>query len=310
MLGAPLPLQPPAGTGRVLAAPAAALTTQIAVTPLTTSLLPERPVPEQNVATRPVEPAERSDRAEKTAYLLRAAADADDTERRLLLDEVVLLNRGVAHAIASRYRSRGVAEEDLQQVACLALVKAANGYDPEAGHDFLSYAVPTIRGEVKRYFRDHGWAVRPTRRIQELQSRISMAENDLSFALGRSPRISELAEHLDECIEDITEALATDGCFTPASLDRPVGHEDESATLGDLLGGEDGDRDALEARVILGPVVRRLGDRDRRILMLRFFKGWTQQEIAQDIGVTQMQVSRLLSRILRDLREQLSDAGA
>jgi RNA polymerase sigma-B factor len=248
---------------------------------------------------------DRSRRAERTAELLHRAARAkDESERLRLLDSVVVLNVCVANAVAARYRNRGVAMEDLQQVACLALVKAARGYDDTAGHDFLSYAVPTIRGELKRHFRDHGWTVRPPRRIQELQARISVAETELSFALGRSPRPSEIAAHLEECVDSVNEALASDGCFTPASLDRPVG-EDSTSSLGDMLGSDDEYLTAAEARVLLAPVVRRLADRDRRILMLRFFRGWTQQEIAKDIGVTQMQVSRLLSRILAELREQL-----
>jgi RNA polymerase sigma-B factor len=249
----------------------------------------------------------RSERMALTQELLdRAASIRDQRERRRLLDEVVVLNMCVATSIAARYRSRGIAGEDLEQVAHLALVRASRGYDSSAGHDFLSYAVPTIRGEVKRHFRDHGWAVRPPRRIQELQARISTAESELSFQLGRSPRPSEIADHLEEPVEAVTEALATDGCFTPASLDRPVGPEGDT-TLGELIGGADDGQRAAEARVVLAPVVRQLSTRDRRIIELRFFHGWTQQEIAQDIGVTQMQVSRLLSRILTELRSVLTE---
>jgi len=249
----------------------------------------------------------RHERARRTAELLRQAHDCVDEERRhALLDDVVVLNMGVADALARRYRARGIALDDLEQVAYLALVKAARGYDDTAGHDFLSYAVPTIRGELKRHFRDQGWTIRPTRRIQELQARISAAESELSFALGRSPRPSEIATHLDEPVEDVREALSTDGCFSPTSLDQPA-NVDTDTTIGDLIGAEDAARNAVEARVILAPAVRRLGERDRRILMLRFIRGWTQQEIASDIGVTQMQVSRLLTRILGQLRNQLED---
>jgi RNA polymerase sigma-B factor len=251
------------------------------------------------------QPASRTERARRTAELLRAAYQTTDEQRRhALLDDVVVLNMGVADALARRYRARGIALDDLEQVAYLALVKAARGYDDAAGHDFLSYAVPTIRGELKRHFRDQGWTIRPTRRIQELQARINSAESDLCFSLGRSPRPSEIAAHLGESIEDVREALSTDGCFSPTSLDQPASTETDT-TIGDLIGNEDAERNAVEARVILAPVVRRLGERDRRILMLRFMRGWTQQEIATDIGVTQMQVSRLLSRILGELRTEL-----
>lgn len=246
-------------------------------------------------------------RNERTHQLLEQAAEAGPEERQRLLDQVVLLNREVASAVAGRYRSRGVADDDLCQVACLALVKAAQRFDPFAGHDFLSFAVPTMRGEVQHYFRDQGWMVRPSRRILELQARIRAAEAELTFALGRSPRPSDIADHLDEDVEDIRDALAPEGCFTPTSLDRPLGPEQGTGSLGDLLGGEDPATSAAEARVMLAPAVRRLGERDRRILMLRFFRGWTQEEIGKDLGVTQMQVSRLLSRILSDLRGQLDD---
>ncbi len=253
--------------------------------------------------------AARGRRLQLTAELLsRAAETSDALERQRLLDEAVVLNLCVASSIAGRYRNRGIPEEDLEQVAHLALVKAARRYDPSAGHDFLSYAVPTIRGEVKRHFRDHGWSVRPPRRVQELQARISAAEGELTAGLGRSPRPSEIAAHLDESVDAVSEALATDGCFTPTSLDRPVG-EDADLPLGELIGSEETGQGAVEARVVLAPVVRDLPDRDRRILMLRFFRGWTQQEIAEDIGVTQMQVSRLLSRILTDLRGRLGELG-
>jgi RNA polymerase sigma-B factor len=262
-------------------------------------------LPTQRGNRAPLRSANRTTRAEHTAQLLAAAsATSDDAERHRLFDEAVMLNMGVANALAARYRHRGVSIEDLRQVAYLALVKAARGFDSASGHEFLSYAVPTIRGEIKRHFRDHGWSVRPPRRIQELQGRIAIADGELSAALGRSPRPVEVADHLGTSLDDVLEALAADGCFTPTSLDRPVGINGETS-IGEMLGDEDHGRDAAEARLMLGPAVRSLGDRDRRILMLRFFRGWTQQEIAEDIGVTQMQVSRLLSRILDDLRQEL-----
>ncbi|HYO39408.1 MAG TPA: SigB/SigF/SigG family RNA polymerase sigma factor [Nocardioidaceae bacterium] len=245
------------------------------------------------------------DRGATTARLLDQLHSTDDeTEKDALRAEVVVLNMGVARAIAHRYRQRGLAEDDLVQAAYVGLVKAVNGFHPSHERDFLSYAVPTVTGEVKRYFRDFGWAVRPPRRVQELQGSIAKLSSELTQRLGRSPRPSEVAQHLGLDVESVIEALAADGAFTPASLDVPVG-EDGSATLGDLMPEDDVDFASAEARVVLGPAVRRLASRDRRILELRFFQGWTQEQIAQDIGVTQMQVSRLLSRILKDLRAEL-----
>lgn len=219
---------------------------------------------------------------------------------------LVMAHLGVAQSIARRYRNRGIPLDDLEQVARLGLVKAARSYDPARRNDFLAYAVPTIRGEVRKHFRDQGWMVRPPRRIQELQSRILAAAADLTQELGRSPRPSEIAARLDTPVGEIEEALGAEGCFTPSSLDRPVGAGPDAPSLGDVLPGDDADHEAVDARVILAPAVRRLDERDRRILHLRYFNGWTQEEIAREIGVTQMHVSRLLTKILGRLRSELS----
>jgi RNA polymerase sigma-B factor len=247
----------------------------------------------------------RQDRTALTNHLLeQAVATSDEVERKRLHDEVIVLNAGIAHAIASRYRGRGVASDDLTQIAFLGMWKAVQRFDPSFERDFLSYAVPTIKGEIKRYFRDNGWAVRPPRRIQELQGKVSAALEQLTQDFGRSPKPREVAQYLEVPLEDVVEALSTDGCFTPTSLDTPVGSE-ESGTLGELISDDEDTMSATEARVMLAPAVRSLGERDQRILYLRFFKQWTQEQIAKEIGVTQMQVSRLLARILKDLRGQL-----
>jgi len=247
-------------------------------------------------------------RSEQTADLLRRAAVADRPEaRRELLEQVVLINMGVARSVARRYRSRGIAAEDLDQVAYVALVRAADKFDVSLDKDFLTYAVPSIRGEIKKHFRDHGWVVRPPRRTQELQPQVVAAGQELTHLLGRSPRPSEIAGHLGVEVEEVIEALAMDGCFRPTSLDVPVG-DGGSSVLGDLLQGEDTGVRASEARMLLAPVLRQLGDRDRRILYLRFFEGLTQREIGRELGVTQMQVSRLLTRICESLREQLAES--
>ena len=254
---------------------------------------------------------QRDTRSSRTSRLLtdraRATGPDDEQRRASLLEQVVVLNMPVARSIAARYRGRGVPDEDLVQVAYLALVKAAQRFDPLLRHDFLSYAVPTIRGEVKRWFRDRGWTVRPPRRVQELQQAVFRTDAQLSQSLGRPPRHDEVAAHLGVGVEQVREALSTDGAFTPLSLDVPV-TEDGFATVGDTLARpEDSSTDAADARLMVGPAVRELGDRDRAIIAMRFEGGRTQQEIADVLGVTQMQVSRLLSRILRTLRTRIGD---
>ena len=237
--------------------------------------------------------------------LEQAARETDPVERKRLQDEVVVLHMGLARAIAARYRGRGIADDDLTQAASMALLKAARNFDPTRGVEFLSYAVVTMKGEVKRQFRDYGWMVRPPRSIQKLQSDVSRADSDLTHRLGRSPKVSEVAAYLDVAEEEVLEALSADGCFTPTSLDTPVGSEG-SGVLGELIPGDDSAMSEAEARVMLTPAVRALPEREREVLYLRFFKQQTQAQIADEIGVTQMQVSRILSRVLVQPRGQLT----
>lgn len=253
----------------------------------------------------------RALRAERTAQITAELADGPDwAEDRALRDELITLHLPVAASIAGRYRNRGVPEEDLEQVASVALVLAARRFDPHAGHDFMSFCVPTVRGEVRRHFRDHGWWVRPPRRVQELQQRMNGPEATRPDPdTGRPPTPAQLARALAVPVEDVLEAQGANGCFSPTSLDQPTG---ESATgpLLDLLGGLDPAGDAAEARAVLGPVVRVLPQADRELIGLRFFDGLTQREIAARLGVSQMQVSRRLARLLAELRRALEPVAA
>jgi RNA polymerase sigma-B factor len=251
---------------------------------------------------------ERTSRERSTAELFAAiAASTDPAKRDQLLAEAVELNMEVARSIARRYFRRGLAEEDVLQAAYVGLVKAVNGFDPGRGREFVQYAVPTISGEVKRYFRDHGWSIRPARRVQELQPRIARATEVLVQRLGRSPRPQEVADHLEVDLDLVTEALSAQGWFTPASLDVPVG-EDGDSTVSDLLPASEDGFAAAEARAVLLPLLERLPERDRQILELRFGRDLNQAEIGERLGVTQMHVSRLLRRILDRLRAELDES--
>jgi len=254
----------------------------------------------------------RSDRtrSELTTTLFgRLAGTSDPDERRRLLDEIVLVNLTVADALASRYAGRDTPLDDLEQVARLALVRATATFDPERGHDFLSYVVPSISGELRRYFRDHGWTIRPPRRVQEAQLRMNSVHGPLVQQLGREPRPDELAEALQTEEGTVVEAMAVNHCYHPDSLDRPVdSSHDGEQMLVERLGGRDPEFALCEARLMLRPLITQMAPRDRTVLHMRFVEGLTQREVGDRIGVTQMQVSRILQRVIDRLRDELGVA--
>lgn len=252
---------------------------------------------------------DRARRQESTAAIAARLAVADagcDEELRMRLVE---LNMPIARMLAGHYAGRGLPHADLEQVAYLGLVAAARRFDPRRGDDFLSFAVPTVKGELRKTFRDLGWVVRPPRRLQELQVEAWSAEAEISQSAGRPPTPSEIASRLEVAVSDVVEALAIEGCFHPASLDKPLG-TDTDTTYADTQAFTDPGFESAEARVMLAPLIRDLDERDRRILERRFVDGWTQREIGRELGVTQMQVSRLLNRILADLRAALERHAA
>lgn len=264
-------------------------------------------ITESPVAPNEVQHASRSARRTRTQELFRhLQSSSDPVERDRIREQVTTLNMGVAQSVAHRYSGRGELNDDLEQVAYLGLVKAVNGFDGTYHKDFLTYAVPTISGELKKHFRDHCWTVRPPRRIQDLQRRIASASEKLNQVYDHPPSISAIATELGVDDAEVNEALAADGCFTPASLDLPVG-QSTSTSVSELIGDEDAGFDEVETHLALAPVISELRDRDRDIIQLRYFHDWTQDRIAQQLGITQMQVSRLLSRIMRTLHEQLAD---
>ena len=245
--------------------------------------------------------AERRAETMRIFQRMRKLAE-NDPERARLRDEVIEDHMPYARHIAARYAGRSDLVEDFVQVAYLGLVKATDNFDPEYGTGFLGYATPMIIGEIKRYFRDATWDVHVPRRMQELSGALRKATETLTHDLGRSPTVAELAEKLSATPEEIADALDAAEAYTTASLDRPMGDEDDGAPLTAVIGEEDPRFDAVVDREALKPLLAKLGERDKRILMMRFFRGMTQSEIADQLGVSQMQVSRLLTRILGELR--------
>jgi RNA polymerase sigma-B factor len=246
-------------------------------------------------------------RSETVRLLTELRTCTDEQRRQRLRHELVVANLPVATSIAMRYRSRGAGLEDLVQAANLGLVKAANGFDLERGNEFMAYAVPTIAGEVKRYFRDQGWDIRPPRRVQELRPVVERAVGELTQTLGRSPRVSEIAVHLAVGEEDVIECISSAEVYHLSSLDAPVGNAEHLA-VADTLGEADPALARVDDLMTLRVLLDELPPRDRRILALRFFRGWTQAQIAGDIGVTQMQVSRLITKVLARLRAGMTAA--
>jgi RNA polymerase sigma-B factor len=241
--------------------------------------------------------------SERTHDLLRLAADAEDAERAEILQEVVLLNLGIAERAARRYRNRGVPEEDLLQVARLGLVKAAYGFDASKGATFLGYAIPTVLGELRRYFRDKAWMVRPPRRIQELQAELSERAEHCAQLHGHLATRDELADSTGRRAFEVGEAMAADGCYMPRSLDWDAG---DGPSLGEVVGQPEHGFEQVEAIEAIQGAVRQLSPRERRLIYLRFFEEQTQAEIAKEFGVTQMQISRLLRRVLGRMRDRLA----
>lgn len=228
-------------------------------------------------------------------------------EREAFREQVIHRHLALANRLADRYAGRGIPSDDLRQVAAMGLVKAANGYDPRRGGHFIGYAVPTIKGELRRHFRDQGWAVRPPRRLQELQARLSAAEGELSQALRRRPTESELADWTGARVADVRESRAMGGCFIPQSTDADAGSGGPG--LRETLGGGDPAMERVETRMLVAEALSLLDGRDRAIIQMRYGEELSQDQIGRRIGVTQMQVSRLLRRILDSLRARLAEAA-
>jgi RNA polymerase sigma-B factor len=239
----------------------------------------------------------------------RAALPEGHPRRKRLRDELISGHLSLARNIARKYAYRGDNPEDLQQVASVGLVLAVDRFDPGRGTDFLSFAVPTISGEVLRYFRDRACTIRTPRRLRALQSMVYEAVTELAQRHGRAPRPSEIAAHLDVDVEVVLQALSAQNAVRTASLDEPAADDDASSgrpRLEAALAHIEEEFDLVEQREALAPLLAALPERERRILLMRFFGGLTQTEIGAKVGISQMHVSRLLARTLAGLRRQLA----
>jgi RNA polymerase sigma-B factor len=274
--------------------------------------------------TEPVEPVDTSDettpltaREEQRAISRQLFAQLDATatqpndpdvqvERQRLRDELVALHLPLVEHLARRFRNRGEPYDDLLQVGTIGLIKAVMRFDTDRGVEFSTYATPTVIGEIKRHFRDKGWAVRVPRRLQDLRIQLTAATAELSQAQGRAPTVAELAINLGVSEDEVLEGLESANAYATISLDSGgEGDDGESHAMLDTLGSEDDALEGVVYRESLKPLLAALPPRERRILLLRFFRNMTQSEIAAELNISQMHVSRLLGRTLATLREGL-----
>jgi RNA polymerase sigma-B factor len=240
-----------------------------------------------------------SEQDERSDALFRRLPDPGARE------ELTRVYQPLAEYLARRFYGRGEAVEDLIQVASIGLLKAIDRFDLSRGVKFSTYATATIVGELKRHFRDKGWALRVPRRLQEAGMKVGRAVTDLYQDLGRAPTVAEIGRRTGLSEEEVLEAMETAQAYTTASLDAPT--DEEGATSADRLGEEEEAFELLEGWTSVEPALRLLPRRERRILYLRFFRGLTQTQIAEELGISQMHVSRLLSRTLRELREAVGE---
>ncbi|MFC5908149.1 RNA polymerase sigma factor SigF [Streptacidiphilus monticola] len=264
--------------------------------------IPVLPAPRQAEGAEPLDTRTLS----RSLFLRFAALEANHPDRAYVRNTLIELNLPLVRYAAARFRSRNEPMEDIVQVGTIGLIKAIDRFDHSRGVEFPTFAMPTIIGEIKRFFRDTSWSVRVPRRLQELRLALTKASDELSQRLDRSPTVAELAEYLGVTEEDVVEGLAVGNAYTASSLDSNPSEEDSEGPLADRIGYEDAGMEGVEYRESLKPLLAKLPARERRIIMLRFFQNMTQSQIGEEVGISQMHVSRLLTRTLAQLRHGLT----
>jgi RNA polymerase sigma-B factor len=242
----------------------------------------------------------------------RYAETEDARERDRIREQLVRGYESLVHFLARRFQNRGEPLEDIVQVGFLGLIKAIDRFDPDLGNEFTTFATPTILGEIRRYFRDKGWAIRFPRRLQELYQQVVRTNEELKKELSRQPSVAEVAERLGVQPDDVLEAMEMSTALTPISIDATIGGTgpDSGRQLGEAVGTEDPNLDRVEMREVLERAMQHLNERERRIMMMRFFEEMSQSEVAKRLGISQMHVSRLQRAALEQLREYVPRESA
>ncbi|MCB8903056.1 MULTISPECIES: RNA polymerase sigma factor SigF [unclassified Streptomyces] len=292
------------GTAAATAEPATEAVAGTATEPVAEAEKAEDADESDDVPDVPVTPDPHDRSGARKLFVTLRELPEGSPEKAELRNQLVRMHLPLVEHLARRFRNRGEPLDDLTQVATIGLIKSVDRFDPERGVEFSTYATPTVVGEIKRHFRDKGWAVRVPRRLQELRLSLTTATAELSQQHGRSPTVHELAERLGISEEEVLEGLESANAYSTLSLDVPD-TDDESPAVADTLGAEDEALEGVEYRESLKPLLEDLPPREKRILLLRFFGNMTQSQIAQEVGISQMHVSRLLARTLAQLREKL-----
>ncbi|GAA1645941.1 SigB/SigF/SigG family RNA polymerase sigma factor [Catellatospora bangladeshensis] len=244
------------------------------------------------------------------SLLLLHRLPGSDAGRAALRDEIICGCAPVARRLAMRFRNRGEDVQDLVQVAMIGLIKAVDRYEPDRGVPFANYVMPTMLGEIKRYFRDRTWTLHVQRSLQELHLAVCRVIPELSQTLQRTPTVEDIADHLGVSEDEVLRGMRCASAYTTSSLNAPATADDNEGQLQDLIGEYDGALEALPEREALRQAIDTLPEREQRILRMRFVDCMTQSEIAEQVGVSQMHVSRLLTRAFEVLREELTAADA
>jgi RNA polymerase sigma-B factor len=243
--------------------------------------------------------------ADREMFEQLAALEAGTTEHESLRAALIERHLPLVTFMARKFADRGEPLDDLIQVGTIGLIKAIDRFEISKGFEFSTFATPTIVGEIKRHFRDKTWAIRVPRRLQELGAAITKANNELTQKLDRSPTPKEIAKHLGVTVDEVAEALESNAAYSTVSLDSG---SDESPTIGDSVGSLDEALEGVEYRESLKPLLAALDDREKRILQMRFFDNLSQSQIATELGISQMHVSRILTKVLSQLRTGLVDS--
>lgn len=245
---------------------------------------------------------------EKTRELFRRFKEEGDMDAR---EKLVMSHLNLVRFIANKFKNRGEPIDDLIQVGYLGLLKAIDRFDPSRGLEFTTFATPTIMGEIKRHFRDKGWSVRVPRRLQELSAKVNQATDTLTSQLQRSPTIAEIADYLDATVDEVLEAMESSSAYSSVSLEAPSGaDDDDTPSVIDRYATEDSDLAFTDDRIIIEEALASFSPRERDVIEMRFLKGMTQIEIAEKLGISQVQVSRLLRRTLKKIQDKIDPEGA